>query len=174
MIWSRRRAARSYSSFLEASFISPSSSLIRAATSSGCSCTRAESPSSPSRMTRRLSCTGRLTLWGVMPWIRLCSIWRRRRSSVTSRRSRMLPVIFSAKRATSPFTWRAARPAVWISEVRLRRKPSLSASRMATSVTSGRSSPSRRRLIPTRMSNSPARRDRRISTRSIVSMSLWR
>ena len=38
----------------------------------------------------------------------------------------------------------------------------------------GRSRPSRRRLIPTRMSNSAARNPRRISTRSIVSMSLCR
>src|SRR6185437_7040512 len=40
-------------------------------------------------------------------------------------------------------TLRAARPMVWISEVSLRRKPSLSASRMATSAHSGMSSPSR-------------------------------
>ena len=44
---------------------------------------------------------------------------------------------------------------VCISEVSLRRKPSLSASRMATSETSGRSSPSRSRLTPTSTSNCP-------------------
>src|SRR3970282_1387776 len=49
-----------------------------------------------------------------------------------------------------------------------RRKPSLSASRMATSETSGRSSPSRSRLMPTSTSNSPRRRSRRISTRRAV------
>ena len=55
-------------------------------------------------------------------------------------------------------TFRAARPMVWISEVSLRRNPALSASRMATSETSGKSSPSRRRLMPTSTSNSPLRR----------------
>jgi len=69
---------------------------------------------------------------------------------------------------------RAARPAVWISDVWLRKKPSLSASRMQTSETSGRSSPSRSRLMPTRMSKSAARNPRKISTRSIASMSLCR
>ena len=47
---------------------------------------------------------------------------------------------------------RAARPIVWISDLSARRKPSLSASRIATSDTSGRSSPSRRRFTPTRTS----------------------
>ena len=56
---------------------------------------------------------------------------------------------------TLPSTLRAARPMVWISERAERRYPSLSASRIATSETSGRSSPSRSRLIPTRTSNSP-------------------
>src|SRR5918994_7631917 len=50
----------------------------------------------------------------------------------------------------APTTLRAARPMVWMSEPEERRKPSLSASRMATSETSGRSSPSRSRLMPTR------------------------
>ena len=42
---------------------------------------------------------------------------------------------------------------VWISEVAERRKPSLSASRIATSETSGRSRPSRSKLTPTSTSN---------------------
>ena len=46
------------------------------------------------------------------------------------------------------------------SEVSERRNPSLSASRIATSETSGRSRPSRSRLMPTRTSNSPSRRSR--------------
>ena len=50
---------------------------------------------------------------------------------------------------TSPPVFRAARPIIWMSDQAERRNPSLSASRMATSVTSGRSIPSRRRLIPT-------------------------
>ena len=48
---------------------------------------------------------------------------------------------------------------VWISEEAERKKPSLSASRIATSATSGRSSPSRSRLMPTSTSNSPSRSD---------------
>ena len=72
-------------------------------------------------------------------------------------------VIVSAYMMTRPLTLRAARPEVWISEPADRRNPSLSASRMATSDTSGRSSPSRSRLMPTRTSNSPRRRSRRIS-----------
>ena len=44
---------------------------------------------------------------------------------------------------------------VWISEVPERRKPSLSASRIDTSDTSGRSRPSRSRLMPTSTSYSP-------------------
>ena len=47
----------------------------------------------------------------------------------------------------------------------------MSASRMATSDTSGRSRPSRSRLMPTSTSNSPSRRSRMISMRSMVSMS---
>ena len=46
----------------------------------------------------------------------------------------------------APFALRAARPTVWISEPSERRKPSLSASRIATRDTSGRSSPSRKQV----------------------------
>src|ERR1035437_2449813 len=60
---------------------------------------------------------------------------------------------------------------VWISARSLRRKPSWSASRIATASTSGMSSPSRRRLMPISTSNSPSRRPRTISIRSIASMS---
>ena len=80
----------------------------------------------------------------------------------------MLSVITSAYRIAWPSTWRAARPMVWISDPDDRRKPSLSASRIATSETSGRSSPSRSRLIPISTSNSPRRRSRRILMRSSV------
>jgi hypothetical protein len=66
------------------------------------------------------------------------------------------------------FTLRAARPIVWISEVSLRKNPALSASKIATSETSGKSNPSRNRLIPTSTSKSPLRRSPRISTRSSV------
>jgi hypothetical protein len=82
-----------------------------------------------------------------------------------------LPVMRSAYMITRPSALRAARPMVWISEVSERRKPSLSASRIATSPHSGISSPSRSRLMPTSTSKAPSRRSRRISIRSIVSMS---
>ena len=72
---------------------------------------------------------------------------------------------------TRPSAFRAARPMVWMRLVSLRRKPSLSASRMATSDTSGRSRPSRRRFMPTRTSNSPRRRSRIISMRSMAPIS---
>ena len=45
--------------------------------------------------------------------------------------------MLSAYSTTMPCSFRAARPMVWMSEVSERRKPSLSASRMATSDTSG-------------------------------------
>ncbi|CNI14967.1 Uncharacterised protein [Mycobacterium tuberculosis] len=61
----------------------------------------------------------------------------------------MESVIESAYMCTSPDTLRAARPMVWIRLRDDRRKPSLSASRIDTSDTSGRSRPSRNRLIPT-------------------------
>ena len=64
-------------------------------------------------------------------------------------------VTWSAYMTTSPPMFRAARPIIWMSDQALRRKPSLSASRIATRVTSGRSIPSRRRLIPTRTSKTP-------------------
>ena len=77
----------------------------------------------------------------------------------------------SAYRIARPLMLRAARPMVWMSELSERRKPSLSASRIATSDTSGMSRPSRSRLMPTSTSNLPRRRSRMISVRSTVSMS---
>ena len=62
----------------------------------------------------------------------------------------------------------------WIMDVSERRNPSLSASRIATSDTSGISRPSRRRLIPTSTSKTPARRSRMISALSMVATSEWR
>ncbi len=83
-------------------------------------------------------------------------------------------VTLSAYMCTWPDTLRAARPMVWMSDVPERRKPSLSASRIDTSDTSGRSSPSRSRLIPTSTSYSPTRSSRSSSTRRSVSTSLCR
>ena len=56
---------------------------------------------------------------------------------------------------TFPSVFLAARPMVCIKERSERKKPSLSASNIATSDTSGMSNPSLNRLIPTRTSNSP-------------------
>ena len=86
---------------------------------------------------------------GLMPFASLWAICLARRRSVSSMASRIDGVILSAYMWTSPETLRAARPMVWISDRPLRRKPSLSASRIATSDTSGRSRPSRSRLMPT-------------------------
>ena len=117
-----------------------------------------------------MSVTALRIVCGSMPCSALyaCCSWRRRLVSEMARCIESVTV--SAYMITWPSTLRAARPIVWISEVSLRRKPSLSASRMATSDTSGRSRPSRSRLMPTSTSNSPRRRSRRISMRSIVSM----
>ena len=65
------------------------------------------------------------------------------------------PVILSAYKTTLPFTLRAARPMVCTKEVSERKNPSLSASKMATSDTSGKSRPSRKRLTPTTTSILP-------------------
>ena len=62
----------------------------------------------------------------------------------------MESVILSAYRIATPFTLRAARPDGLNSGYGVSvGTPSLSASRMATRETSGRSRPSRRRLMPT-------------------------
>ena len=57
----------------------------------------------------------------------------------------------------------AARPIVCIKERSERKKPSLSASNMATNETSGISKPSLKRFIPTKTSNSPKRKSLIIS-----------
>ena len=92
-----------------------------------------------------------------MPCSSLYASWIARRRFVSSMAAAIACVRLSAYITTRPLTWRAARPIVWISAVWPRRKPSLSASRMATSETSGRSRPSRRRLTPTSTSYSPSR-----------------
>ena len=86
----------------------------------------------------------------------------------------MESVILSAYMMTRPSEFLAARPMVCISEVADLKKPSLSASRMATRVISGISSPSRKRLIPTNTSKTSRRRSLMILVRSNASMSEWR
>ena len=80
----------------------------------------------------------------------------------------------SAYMITWPSEFRAARPTVWIKEVSERRKPSLSASKMATSVISGISSPSLSRFMPTKTSNLSRRISRIMAALSKVSISEWR
>ena len=72
---------------------------------------------------------------------------------------------------TKPFAFLAARPAVWVNDLSFLKNPSLSASRMATRDTSGKSSPSRSKFTPTNTSNPPILKSLNISTRSIVSTS---
>jgi hypothetical protein len=121
-------------------------------------------PRAPVGDCRRSALAQRL---GVDAVLRGC----RRSASRGAGRSRRWPrfmeaVMLSAYMCTWPDTLRAARPMVWMSERAERRKPSLSASRMLTSDTSGRSRPSRSRLMPTSTSNSPRRSSRSSSTRS--------
>ena len=77
----------------------------------------------------------------------------------------------SAYIITVPSVFLAARPIVCISERSERKKPSLSASSIATSDTSGMSSPSLSKFIPTKTSNSPKRRFLIISILSNAFMS---
>ena len=65
----------------------------------------------------------------------------------------------------------AALPIVCISEVSDLKNPSLSASKIATKAHSGMSKPSLRRLIPTRISNTPILKSLIISILSSVSIS---
>ena len=83
----------------------------------------------------------------------------------------MLRVILSAYIITRPLALRAARPIVCNSALSPRKNPSLSASNIATSDTSGISRPSRNKFIPTRISNFPRRKFRIISVRSKVLIS---
>ena len=69
----------------------------------------------------------------------------------------------SAYIMTFPSVFLAARPIVCISDLSERKKPSLSASKIATRDTSGISSPSLKRFIPTKTSNSPIRKSLIIS-----------
>lgn len=75
---------------------------------------------------------------------------------------------------TWPFTFRAARPMIWRSEVFDRRNPIFSASSIPINEVSGRSNHSRRRFTHTTTSMTPMRKSRSISRRSRVSISEWR
>ena len=84
----------------------------------------------------------------------------------------MLSVSLSAYIIAFPLIFLAALPIVWINDRLLLKKPSLSASKIITSDTSGKSRPSLRRLTPTNTSNEPILNSFKISTLSIVSISL--
>ena len=113
------------------------------------------------------------TVFGTMPCSSLYAIWILRRRAVSVMAASIAGVITSPYMMTCPSAFRAALPTVWISEVSVLRNPDLSASRMATSDTSGMSRPSLSRLTPIRASNTPRRRSRMISVRSMVSTSWW-
>ena len=84
----------------------------------------------------------------------------------------MLLVILSAYIIAFPLRFLAALPTVCVNERAERRKPSLSASNIATKETSGKSKPSRSKFTPTKTSKTPFRKSCMISTRSKVSTSL--
>ena len=117
--------------------------------------------------------TSFLMVSGVMPCSSLYAACFFRRRLVSSMAFFIDRVTVSAYIMTLPCSFRAARPIVCIKERSARKNPSLSASRMATSDTSGRSSPSRSRFIPTRTSKTPSRRSRMISILSMVSTLKW-
>ena len=120
----------------------------------------------------RISSMDFLMVLGVIPCLSLYACWIERRRVVSSIVSFIASLIRSAYITTLPLALRAARPTICTRLVVERKKPILSASRMPINDTSGRSIPSRRRLIPMSTSNSPARKPLRISTRSMVSTSL--
>ena len=110
-------------------------------------------------------------LFGVMlcSSLYLCCIFRL--LVVSSIAFFMALLIPSAYNITLPFAFLAARPMVWISEVSVLKKPSLSASKIATTETSGISSPSLKRFIPISTSYFPSLSSLIISILSIASMS---
>ena len=112
-----------------------------------------------------------LILEGVMLFFLLYSFCFFRLLFVSFRALSIEPVVLSAYKITFPSTFLAALPIVCISEVSDLRKPSLSASRIATREHSGISKPSLRRFIPTRTSNTPVLKSLRISILSSVSIS---
>ena len=112
-----------------------------------------------------------LTLFGVMPCCLLYSSCFRLLRSVSSIAAFMALLMPSQYIMTLLSTFLAALPMVCMRDVSVRRKPSLSASSIATRETSGISSPSLRRLIPTSTSNSPSLRSLIISILSRVSIS---
>src|SRR5258708_2846462 len=80
-------------------------------------------------------------------------------------------IMYADNMITCPSMCLAALPMVWIRLVLLLKKPSLSASKITTKDTSGKSNPSLSKLIPTITSNSPSLKDCKISALFKVSIS---
>ena len=173
MSWSRRMAAYSNSSIFAASRIFFSSFSISALRSDSVIFTpsRRLPPLSASEDISMTSRTLLTIVLGTMPCALLYESCFFRLRSVSVMAARIEGVTVSAYIITRPSAFLAARPIVWIRLVSLLRKPSLSASSIATSETSGRSRPSLSRFMPTSTSNSPRRRSRIISMRSMAPIS---
>ena len=82
-------------------------------------------------------------------------------------------VTLSAYIITKPSAFLAVLPATCINERSLRKNPSLSASRIATNETSGKSKPSLNKFTPTITSKVPIRNPLIISTLSSETISEW-
>ena len=102
-----------------------------------------------------VSLTAFCIVFGIMPWSLLYCSCIFLLLFVSLIAFSILSVNSSAYIITFPSVFLAARPMVCISERSERKKPSLSASSIATKDTSGISNPSLKRFIPTNTSNSP-------------------
>ena len=112
-----------------------------------------------------------LTVVGVIPCSSLYLICFNLLRLVSSMVRAIESVVLSAYIITRPSEFLAARPMVCINALSERKKPSLSASKIATSATSGKSNPSLNKLIPINTSKTPNLKSRKISTRSMVLIS---
>ena len=118
-----------------------------------------------------ISLTFVLIDFGVILFFLLNNSWIDLLLSVSSIALCIDPVTLSAYKIALPRILRAALPIVCIKVVSDLRKPSLSASKIATKLTSGISRPSLNKLIPTSTSNFPSLKSLIISTLSTVSIS---
>ena len=108
---------------------------------------------------------------GVMPFSKLYAICFCRLRAVSPMVFCIDSVILSAYIITLPLMFLAARPTICTIARSDLKNPSLSASKIAIKDTSGKSRPSRSKLIPIKTSKTPLRKSANISTRSRVSIS---
>ena len=94
-----------------------------------------------------------LTPFGLMLFFLLCEICFSLLLSVSAIVLFIDPVILSAYKIALPLIFLAALPIVCINDLSDLKKPSLSASKIATNDTSGMSNPSLNKFIPTKTSN---------------------